>query len=131
MRISPIGFLYRAVEFPERFLLPDEKREKEQLSLSSKLEKSSSLSPKKAQKMDDGEARYLEFRKREIARVRDETEPQVIEKIRAEVESALVRIRSCISPDRFVETVNLGVEGKLAELFALPTFEEWKSGHYS
>jgi hypothetical protein len=122
---SPVGFLYRAVENPERFVLPEE-REGSSQKASQKTLRSAESSGKEGKAAPSLETSYLIARRREILKLRDDVEPALIEKLRAEVEKALVRIQGLISAERFRETVQHGVDERLAELFGLPSFEEWK-----
>ncbi|MFM1846832.1 MAG: hypothetical protein RL417_306 [Pseudomonadota bacterium] len=125
---SPIGFLYRAVENPEAFVLPNEggKPEQVDLNLSGKaaLPKPRSGGGERPSHPSH-ESEYLVARKRELVRLRETVEPDLLGKIRSDVEKALVKLKGSISPARFDQAVSHAVDEKLAKLFALPSFEEW------
>ncbi|NDC36501.1 MAG: RepB family plasmid replication initiator protein [Proteobacteria bacterium] len=122
---SPVGFLFRAVEQPERFVLPRE--------LQPPLRRSAVRKEKAPAAVIDGraidgrtEAQYLTERKRILERLRSEVEPDLLAKITQDVEGALNKLRALISPSRFKDAVEHAVEEKLSRLFAIPDYEEWK-----
>ncbi|MCB9030066.1 MAG: replication initiator protein A [Deltaproteobacteria bacterium] len=119
---SPVGFLYRAVEVPENFHLPGEEPKKYQADLFK-----TEAEEEKVQKptTEELKAKYLVERKREAKRLRGTVEDKVLQKVRAEVEVALARFKDNISPENFKEAVEHGVEERLLNLFAFPSFEEW------
>ena len=45
--------------------------------------------------------------------------------LKAEVEEALSKLRAHISPHRFIEAVQLGVEQRLLEQSGFPDFDLW------
>lgn len=124
---SPVGFLYRAIERPEDFVLPGETSQTgfgfapraptEQTGQGSGTDKG------KAQKQL--EALYLVARKKEIRRLLDEVEPAVLERIKSDVRKALANLEGLISEPRFEEAVEHGVEERLLKLFAFPEISEW------
>lgn len=117
---NPAGFLYRAVQEPYLFSLPNEKPQQPTLNLNS------SASIKREAKVGASlEAEYLVERKRELERLKSNVEPSLIDQIRGDVEKALSKLQGLISESRFLEAVNHGVEEKLASLFALPDYSEW------
>lgn len=129
---SPVGFLYRAVEAPDRFVLPgDPPRAEAQGSLglgeqsetNSSAHRSRGDSAKVAQA--ELQSRYLIARRVQIKRLMDSVEIPMLQKIEREVQSALAKVRPLISESRFNEAVAHGVEERLARLFALPDFDEW------
>lgn len=134
---SPVGFLYRAIENPDQFVLPADKKEgAEQVTLRLNLGgKGGSIlnglgGVKRPGKMPEGNsdelrAQYLVERKSEAQRLRLEVEPELLERITVEVENALGKLRGLISPARFAEAINHGVDEKLIGLFAFPEFEAW------
>ena len=136
---SPVGFLYRAVEHPEQFVLPGEQPSKRSQTamlfsqpVSSRLgthdeagAQAVSLENRKQAAASSLEAEYLIARRREVARLRSETEAEVLAKIELEVEAALSKIRKSLSEARFKEVVTHGVDERLIRLFAFPEFEEW------
>jgi len=122
---SPVGFLYRAVEHPERFVLPDERpRRPVQTTMPvAAMVRPSSPTPPPAQ--PSLEAEYLVARRREATRLRSEVEVDLLTRIRAEVTAALESVRAHISEKRFTDTVEHGVEERLLKLFRFPEFPEW------
>jgi hypothetical protein len=123
---SPVGFLYRAVERPDRFVLPEESQGLKKCdSRVASVPGGESRSTARASE-DECHKEYLRARRAEIARLRANVEPEVCRKIRIEVEAGLSKVRNLISKTRFEETVEHGVEERLASLFAFPDYEEWR-----
>ncbi len=134
---SPIGFLYRAVENPDNFVLPEERKQSAQATFPfSKREIGSRERPRRpvaANPVRDSqqlraqreEAEYLVFRKKEIKKIRESAEASMLNAIQSEVEAALYKLRGALSETRFREMIEVGVDEKLAKLFALPTLDEW------
>ncbi len=125
---SPVGFLYRAVENPDGFVLPSENSKPEQVRLA--LDSKAALprprvEPVERTNQPSHESEYLVARKRELVRLRETVEPDLLQKIRSDVEKALMKLKGSISAARFDQAVNHAVDEKLAKLFALPSFEEW------
>lgn len=125
---SPIGFLYRAVENPDAFVLPNDGAKPEQVNLN--LESKAALPKARSgagerSAQPSHETEYLIARKRELVRLRESVEPELLGKIRSDVEKALMKLKGSISPNRFDQAVSHAVDEKLAKLFALPSFEEW------
>ena len=120
---SPVGFLYRAVENPERFVLPRDAASKPKPE---SIRKSEALPQSVAAEKLSLESRYLTERRRIIEQLREEVEPELMARLSKEVEEALSKLRGLISPPRFQEAVRHGIEEKLAKLFAVPDFDEWK-----
>lgn len=135
-----IGFLYRAVQNPQKFQLPLDKQAQKNSDNRNSVKSCqtrfnftsdySSQSRRDAQsdKIAEIKARYLVERKLEVNRLKSEVEKELILRIRKEVELALHKLKSLISESRFQEAVEHGVEEKLAKLFAFPEFEEWSRG---
>lgn len=129
VRLSPVGFLYRAIERPDDFRLPDDQRRSSEQaplklppkSLANKHDKNQKLK----QERNTSEADYLVFRRKQLEEVKEKVESKLLTKLRHEVEEALKKVRGLISSQRFHETVEIGVEERLAKLFAVPTFDEW------
>jgi hypothetical protein len=143
---SPVGFLYRAMERPETFVLPHEGTAGEgrerprgshrfpgQSSDGGRQTAVSSNSSARSIESDSVErdrltelrAQYLEVRKCAMQQVRREVEPELLAKILAEVEGGIAKLKKLISPKRFEEALEHGVEERLAKLFAYPEFDEW------
>jgi hypothetical protein len=134
---SPVGFLYRAVEHPEHFVLPTDKvgngtadkgyvEKGSQTSFDFRSDQRPSANPgEMAVKLEALSAEYLTVRKKGLQNLRAEVEPEVLKRLTQEVESALSKLKSLISEKRYREAVHHGVEEKLAKLFAFPDFEEW------
>jgi hypothetical protein len=136
---SPIGFLYRAVEKCDSFTLPGEMPVH---SVQSELRLGGAAAARAAAAGMGGvtsmsgaagrsagadllESEYLTERNREMLALRRDIEPEMLHKVTSEVEDALSKLKGLISDARFRDTVQHGVEEKLARLFAFPSFEEW------
>jgi hypothetical protein len=159
---SPIGFLYRAVEHPEAFILPSDKNAQAHFSKASHSQSAFAFrgesprgdparalyvgpearSASNAQatsssgtnnlkstvgrdRLAELQASYLEARRRAVQQMKLDVEPSMLAKITSEVEGALAKLRSLISPKRFEETVEHGIEERLVKLFLFPDFDEW------
>lgn len=132
---SPTGFLYRAMERPFEFVLPGEKRAKqsELYAKNDQGNQSTTLSkqPKsRASEASKGslEVEYLTARRETLQEVLAQTSQEEAEKLRREVEQALSKLRAHISPHRFVEAVQHGVEQRLLDAHGFPEFEAWVQG---
>lgn len=127
---SPVGFLFRAVEHPERFVLPREMQTKPRVQANDSAggkPRAIKVSTDSGESGQGGtESQYLTERKKVLERLRTEVEPELMQKIRLEVEGALSKLKGLISESRFQDAVEHAVEEKLARLFALPDFEEWR-----
>lgn len=106
---NPAGFLFKAVSNPMAFTLPSDSVKPLVLK-----------NPTKSR-----EAEYLIYRKKEIARIRLEVEPEILKKTETEVRKALSNIAHLIGPSKLEEAVTHGVDEKLASLFGLPSYNEW------
>jgi hypothetical protein len=136
---SPVGFLYRAIENPERFVLPGEEPKKSQEALfaakvvaaktavNSEAGKNNPVEADsdKAEQKSDKRAQYLVARKSEAKALKAKADDNVLKKIRAEVEVALAKFKANISDKNFQEAVEHGLEERLLNLFAFPSYEEW------
>lgn len=121
---NPAGFLYYAVKSPDQFRLPNELPH----TTSAQSVTSAHLAEAKSASFSDEEnlkSQYLTERKLEIRSLQRSVEKELLQSIKKEVTNALAKIRGLVKEDHFAEAVELGVEEKLARLFALPTFEEW------
>lgn len=137
---SPTGFLYRAVERPFEFVLPGEKRIKQgDFSFSGhaaedKAKESQAVAPPqhKSKNRDpkiDLEVAYLTARSERLEQVTTTSSREIIDGLRSEVEQALHKLKSHISPQRFQEAVQHGVEQRLLENDGFPDFDEWARQH--
>lgn len=149
-RRNPLGFLYRAIENPNQFVLPDDNGNNGELVTNSAhknirdgLNRTESPQIKRSAPSGEGvvpaketrgqhhfsvtdkEAEYFTFRSREIARIRSDIEDSTLLEIEQEVESALVKLRGMISPLRYQEALNHGIDERLAKKFSIPSFQEW------
>jgi plasmid replication initiation protein len=143
---SPTGFLYRAVERPFEFVLPGEKRERQgELNLESGKAgrgfKDSATPGREAGPRIRGntdrdealvsstrlqlEVQYLTERKEKLDQVLQQSSVKEREKIRQEVDQGLSKLRSYISPQRFNEAVQHGVEQRLLDAYGFPEFDVW------
>jgi hypothetical protein len=126
---NPQGFLYRAVERCEQFVLPDDPKEstaKAAAGAEQRRAGEKSLNKQKSQaEYANQEAHYLVFRKHEIQRLREQADPSVVAEFTNKIRSALKNISGLISAEKFDLAVEHAVDEKLAKLFAVPSFEEW------
>lgn len=125
---NPVGFLYRAVEKYETFTLPGEKPAPLQMQAEPAIDSPRASRPPEQPAEPSRttlESEYLVARKREILALQADIEPELLQKVSREVEEALGKLKGLISPLRFDEAIQHGVEEKLASLFAFPSFEEW------
>jgi ElaB/YqjD/DUF883 family membrane-anchored ribosome-binding protein len=144
---SPTGFLYRAVERPFEFTLPGERRvkqvqpslidannddERPSESMAGRGQKgrgahdrdSTTTSDSKEDKVDL-EVEYLTARSQRLQDVRARTSADERDQVRREVEQALSKLRAHISPQRFTEAVEHGVDQRLLDAHGFPEFEAW------
>lgn len=132
---SPQGFLYRAVEKPFEFTLPGEKGAGKNLQQGSlafsspdtrqvRQEEALAKEKRKAESFNQ-EIAYLTERKEALESLQTKTDQRVVQELRAEVEEALSKLRAHISPQRFAEAVQHGVEQRLLEQSGFPDFDDW------
>lgn len=136
---NPQGFLYRAVEKPFEFTLPSDKRaakgvqqgeQQGALQFGGRDAKQQARQQELAseKRKADGfnhEISYLTERKEALDALQQSADREVVRALRAEVEEALSKLRAHISPQRFTEAVQHGVEQRLLEQSGFPDFEEW------
>jgi len=121
---NPAGFLYRAVQRADSFVLPDENGQT-RLELSTRGKRAAVKSEYKgAGEASEGD--YLVERKREIRKLMGDIEAEMLERMTQEVRGALGNVKGLISESGFERAVEHAVEEKVAKLFALPDFDEWK-----
>lgn len=118
---SPAGFLFKAIQRIDDFVLPQSKTTQKppQTEYRAKPDKADS---------QDREMQYLVEKRKEVNKIKGEVEPSLLDKIRKDVEQAWSKVRGSISPDKFTEAVELGVEEKLLKLYAFPDFSDWVQG---
>lgn len=131
---NPQGFLYRAVEKPFDFVLPGDKtavgpRAQSELTFESRTPAASPRGGKKKESNVDAEVGYLLERKAALDKLRAEVALDEVAGLRAEVETALAKLRAHISPQRFQEAVDHGVEQRLLEQRGFPDFDKWCKSH--
>lgn len=129
---NPQGFLYRAVEKPFDFILPSDKHA---ASSGSKPQSEVAVEPRNRAKAAtvpaskgnhmDAEVSYLMERKAALEVLRTEVQPDAVAELRADVETALSKLKAHISPQRFQEAVEHGVEQRLLEQRGFPDFDKW------
>jgi hypothetical protein len=68
---------------------------------------------------------YLKARRERLDKVLELSSEQTMSELRGEVELALQKLRSHISPQRFQEAVQHGVEQRLLERDGFPEFDLW------
>lgn len=130
--LSPVGFLYRAVEKPHEFKLQEDLASKqEQYSFNSNRpnqssEKNELYKNKPSLSLQDQQKiKFLAQRKKQIDELRQEVEPNLIQKLEKESCQAMSKLKDSMSPVRFKESIDFAVDEKLANLFKLPSFKEW------
>jgi len=127
---SPTGFLYRAIERPLDFTLPGDKKNKQGAfgfpsgEGEKPHEKHRSTNQSKAAKVDL-EVAYLTARKKRLDEIMTRPNPDDHASLRADVETALQKLRAHISPQRFAEAVQHGVEQRLLEKSGFPDYDSW------
>jgi plasmid replication initiation protein len=134
---SPQGFLFSAVKNWQTFVVPP--RAKKNASAQVKLPLAPTVIRSQAGKESadnpispraNMELEYLVARRQEIRHIREViVERELLTQLTHDVEKALSKIKNQISPTRFREAVEHGVDEKLASLFAIPSFDEWMKGY--
>jgi len=71
------------------------------------------------------EVQYLTERKETLDQVLARSSMKEREQVRQEVEKALAKLRSHISPQRFTEAVQHGMEQRLLDSYGFPEFDVW------
>jgi hypothetical protein len=121
---NPVGFLYRAIENPFQFSLPEDQKKTAKISTKIK-----NTTPDKLEAERESREflykEYLKIRSHEVTRLLDTVESQMLQNIRKEAMHSMQKLKGVLSNSRFEEALEHAVEEKLAKLFALPTFEEW------
>ena len=129
---NPCGFLYRAIEHPFDFVLPHERA-----AANKEANKPGALQNERASRRTEqfedlsgdkrlvSEARYLTYRKQTLDTLRATAAPGELDSIGVEVETALGKIRSHISPQRFKEALEHGVEQRLLDRRGFPDYDKW------
>jgi hypothetical protein len=120
---SPVGFLYRAVENPLQFKLPQEASVQVELLPKEPIRRHVVQTPKAHER----EALFLIERQRKIKQTLGSMAPSMLEALRIEVESALAKLRPLITPQRFEEAVQHGIEEKIARQAGIADMKEWLS----
>ena len=123
---SPVGFLYRAVEDPDRFVLPGEKRD-ETIKTQARVAKGQLLDSRQETLTFAValQSEYCAARQAELHRIRENIETGLEQKLRIEVENSQKKFKGLISEGRYEESVRHGIEEKLLRLFAFPEYAEW------
>ncbi len=124
---NPAGFLYRAVQKPEQFVLPGESRQGQMNFEATRKPAAASgqTGPNIREQREDRMGEYLTERKEQIERIRQNVEPETLDRVTGEVREALAKVQGLISEEGFARTLEHGVNEKLAKLFALPDYDEW------
>jgi hypothetical protein len=68
---------------------------------------------------------YLKARRERLVQVLLSSREETRAELQSEVEQALHKLKSHISPQRFQEAVQHGVEQRLLERDGFPEFEQW------
>jgi ElaB/YqjD/DUF883 family membrane-anchored ribosome-binding protein len=131
---NPQGFLYRAVEKPFDFVLPTDKaatgaRAQHELTLDARnTERPKRPEPSKDSHID-AEVSYLLERKAALDKLKSEIASTDVSEVRADVEAALAKLKAHISPQRFQEAVEHGVDQRLLDQHGFPDFDKWCKSH--
>ncbi len=128
---SPVGFLYRAVSDPEKFVLPSDVNNSANIAAKSEQVRASkgAIADKKMEVSAQRQAlqeQYFIDREAEIDRLMNNIEPNLLNRVESEVILSLNKLVGVLSQDRLQQSIVHGVRQKVAQLFALPSFEEWK-----
>jgi hypothetical protein len=128
------GFLYRAVEKPFDFVLPTDKaasgsRAQNELNLEVRNKDRPKRADRSKDSQIDAEVSYLLERKAALDKLKTEVTPSDVVGIRTDVEAALSKLKAHISPQRFQEAVEHGVEQRLLEQRGFPDFDKWCKSH--
>ena len=119
---SPVGFLYRAIEKPESFVLPGEKKNKTvQTDLFTGEKIKNTNSEEEALKKQ-----YESWKLSKAKSHRSEIEPSLLAEMTTDAELSLKSMRGLISEDNFNRALEHQIDEKLLEMFAVASFEEWK-----
>lgn len=131
---NPAGFLYRAIERVDSFVLPGEKRDggsiRSASAIAPRISVGKSLSIQGARTGQDALAKTLAS---QVARERDQrahqkehrrelfdqVEPDLLARIRKEVTESLSKLRGLISEPRFQDTIEHAVEERVTKLLAI------------
>lgn len=127
---NPQGFLYRAVEKPFEFVLPTDKvsvgaRAQNELNLGARNSDTPQRVTKSKGSQIDAEVSYLLERKGALDKLKAQVPDEEVAVLRADVEAALSKLKAHISPQRFAEAVEHGVEQRLLEQRGFPDFDKW------
>ena len=131
---NPQGFLYRAVEQPFDFVLPTDKaatgaRAQNELNREARNTDRPKRSERTKDSQIDAEVSYLLERKAALDKLKSEVAPADVVTLRTDVEAALAKLKAHISPQRFQEAVEHGVEQRLLEHRGFPDFDKWCKSH--
>lgn len=131
---NPQGFLYRAVENPFDFVLPTDKaatgaRAQNELNLEARNTDRPRRSERSKDSQIDAEVSYLLERKAALDKLKTDVAPADVAALRTDVEAALAKLKAHISPQRFQEAVEHGVEQRLLEQRGFPDFDKWCKSH--
>lgn len=125
---NPLGFLYRAVEKSETFILPGEN----QTAKVTKAKVRSAKLIKDAKEKESKEElaklkeKYKLYKAGEISRYKNSMEEALLNKIKAETLEKLENVKNLISKDHFKEAIEHGVNQKIESMFIVMSFDEWK-----
>ena len=72
---------------------------------------------------------YLLERKAALDKLKTDVAPADVAALRTDVEAALAKLKAHISPQRFQEAVEHGVEQRLLEQRGFPDFDKWCKSH--
>ena len=117
---NKIGFLYRAVESPQKFSLP---------------KRFESFVPEKPkpqrtvvkESVQDKEA-YEQFVEKEVSAFRSKLSLDELKRIKDEIEVKFVSLRRVLSEDKFQEAIDGCLRDELAKKASLPDFKAWQKG---
>ena len=138
---NPIGFLYRAMEFPFKIKLPREfqgnlERSKRLMRPEHKVVKTKKINDRHAvsksvekaneQALDPKERdRYNSYIQNELNCIMTRIAPAELGQLFAETENKMKTLKRILGEERFLEAVDGCVKDELRRRFRLPQFNEW------
>jgi len=136
---NPCGFLYRAIERPQQFVLPEDRTSEArrpamqsqtaQAQMSFNLQATNPRPETREQRARETEVLYLTEKSKVLEKVLRDTDEREKEKLSAEIAKSLVKMREHLSPDRFRQVVKHAVEERLLERAGFADFASWQRRH--
>ena len=122
---NPIGFLYRAVESPQRFKLP--------ASISTGIPTAAARPPRKACEFESKakedklkQAAYEQYRTCMVEAYKKNISEDTIREVQAYVETKVRHLKTILRPKNYIEARDGLVKQEIANHAGVVSFEEWK-----